>query len=341
MSRMDNFNFISTKLNELACLILSRGRQNLLDIHGHAENTYQHLLSEVYGWKLDDGNDTISQNVKAIDLLDNINNLIIQVSATATKRKIQNSLSKCDTKKYANYTFKFVSISPLPVANLKSHTYKVPEGIIFTPSNDIIDNVSILSKVKGMKIDDQKRICTLISKELSNGSNNENFIRNSDDSLFNIGVENAINRTQFQKITSVSKFTDFLKVEDSGESLDILNSINSFIEKIGKLEVNLRTLFSLIVRESFDSTSHVDALEVDLNELRDLISSEELNSKIKILMSPKYAFINYDEDTPEILKIYIDIPHDFNLIKELRDYCKENSVELDDILVRGDFSILN
>lgn len=164
MNRPDYFNVIEERLNLLALRITARGRLNILDFHGHAENFYQYFLNEVYGWTVKNENDN-KQNVEAIDLIDHQNKFVIQVSSTSSKQKIESSLSKDSIGNYSGYTFKFVSIA-IDSDNLRKHTFKNPHGINFTPTFDIIDNNSILSKIRGLHIDDQKRIYQFVKKEL-------------------------------------------------------------------------------------------------------------------------------------------------------------------------------
>ena len=45
------------------------------------------------------------------DLIDNEKKIVIQVSSTNTKQKIESSLKKKLIEDYADYTFKFISIS--------------------------------------------------------------------------------------------------------------------------------------------------------------------------------------------------------------------------------------
>lgn len=164
MNRSLYFNFIEEKLNFLALRIDSRGRLNILDFHGHSENFYQFLLNEVYGWSVTNENE-IKQNVEAIDLIDHTNKFVIQVSATASKQKIESSLSKESIKNYMGYTFKFISIAR--DANvLRKDTFKNPHSIFFNPGEDIIDKNSILSNIRGLCITDLKRIFNFIKNEL-------------------------------------------------------------------------------------------------------------------------------------------------------------------------------
>lgn len=110
MNRPNYFNAIEERLNFHALRIISRGRLNILDYHGHSENFFQFFLNEVYGWSVTNEND-FKQNIEAIDLIDHTNNLILQVSATSSKQEIESSLSKDLIKNYIGYTFKFVSIA--------------------------------------------------------------------------------------------------------------------------------------------------------------------------------------------------------------------------------------
>ena len=110
-----------------------------------------------------------NQNVEAIDLVDDTNKLIVQVSATNTKEKINNSLSKIDVSKYQDYTFKFISIARSADA-LRDKTYKIPNRIAFAPKNDIFDVASLLKAIQHLSIDKLEEIYNFINKELGSSS---------------------------------------------------------------------------------------------------------------------------------------------------------------------------
>ena len=166
MKRPDYFNVIEERLNLLAERIKSRGRLNMLEFNIHAESFYQHFLNELFGWAVLNENE-IKQNAEAIDLVDHTNKLILQVSATASKQKIESSLSKGTIKNYKGHTFKFVSIAR-DADELRKETFKNPHGIAFNPVSDIIDKNTILSKIRGLNINDQERIYKFVKKELVN-----------------------------------------------------------------------------------------------------------------------------------------------------------------------------
>ena len=109
MNRLNHFNDIVRKLSALATEIELRGKLNLLDLHRHSEDFYAHFFNELFGWRLQNLNAT-KPNAEAIDLIDHTNKIVVQVSATATKGKLESALTK-DLSAYAGYAFKFISIS--------------------------------------------------------------------------------------------------------------------------------------------------------------------------------------------------------------------------------------
>lgn len=163
MNRQLYFNQIEERLNFLAFRIESRGRLNLLDLHLHSENFYLHFCNELFGWQLENMN-TIKQNTEAIDLIDHTNKLVVQVSATATRQKVESALSK-DLSTYAGYSFSFISISK-DADSLRDKTFVNPHNLSFTPQVDIHDIPSLLRKIGSLGIDDQKRIAVFLNKEL-------------------------------------------------------------------------------------------------------------------------------------------------------------------------------
>lgn len=163
MNRSRHINFIIRKLSALAAEIGLRGQLNLLDLHLHSENFYAHLFNELFGWRLLNIN-TLTPNAEAIDLVDHTNKIIVQVSATATKGKVESALAK-DLSPYSGYTFKFISISK-DAGALRSKIFANPHHLSFDPQTDIHDLASILRWINGLPVDDQIQIATLIKKEL-------------------------------------------------------------------------------------------------------------------------------------------------------------------------------
>lgn len=110
MERANFYNFIEERLVTLSWRIEIRGKLNILDYHLHSENFYRDFLNLLFDLELDNLNE-YKQNVEGIDLIDIKNKIIIQISATATKAKIDASLERKSLKDYSGYTFQFISIA--------------------------------------------------------------------------------------------------------------------------------------------------------------------------------------------------------------------------------------
>lgn len=166
MNRSNYFNYIEDKLNLLAFRIEKKGKINLLDLNIYSETFFADMMSTLLEYQLKNLN-TIKQNVEGIDLIDEKNKIIVQVSSTCTKQKIESSLSKEIFQKYNGYRFKFISISK-NADNMRKITFKNPHNALFEPSDDIIDITSILNIVLTMNINHQKAFYEFIKNELGN-----------------------------------------------------------------------------------------------------------------------------------------------------------------------------
>ncbi|MDP2202248.1 MAG: SMEK domain-containing protein [Methylicorpusculum sp.] len=166
MNRTEYYNYIDEKLHTLALRIDTNGKLNMLHLHMHSESFYLHLLNLLYGYKLENLNKSL-QNVAAIDLIDHKNKIIIQVSATSTKAKVESALEKKIIKQFPSYKFMFLSISK-NASKLRNNNFRNPHGISFSPASDILDVKSILNEVLQKDMTAQKGVYALIRDELGN-----------------------------------------------------------------------------------------------------------------------------------------------------------------------------
>jgi flagellin-specific chaperone FliS len=170
MNRSKYFNIIEEKLTHLVVRIGARGRLNILDLNLHSENFYRDFVNLLFGWNLENLN-VIQQNAAGIDLIDDTNKLVVQVSATATKQKVESALGK-DISKYSDYSFKFIPII-LDARNLKNKTFSNPHDLEFSPTDDIYDIADILKIINDMAIDPLEKVYEFIKKELKSEANLE------------------------------------------------------------------------------------------------------------------------------------------------------------------------
>ncbi|MEA4975378.1 MAG: ABC-three component system protein [Paludibacter sp.] len=292
MNRPNYFNVIEERLNLFAERIKSRGRLNMLEFNIHAESFYQHLLNELYGWAVLNVNE-IKQNVEAIDLVDHTNKLVLQVSAVASKQKIESSISKDSINNYKGYTFKFVSIAR-DSDELRKDTFKNPHGITFNPASDIIDKNSILSKIRDLHIDDQKRIYEFIKKELL------------------IEIDTLKFETNLATVINILSKEDWNKKESEGaiKSFDIDRKITHNNLNSAKIIIDDYKLYSSRVDKiytEFDSqgscisNSVLSTIRQEYAKLKGNLSDDELFfaviSKVqeKVLNSSNYTSIPFDE----------------------------------------------
>lgn len=165
MNRTRYYNYIEERLNFLAYRIEKRGKINFLDLNIHSETFFAELFNILYNYNLVNLN-YIKQNTEGIDLIDTKNKIIIQVSATSTKEKIENSLNKGIYLFYKDYNFKFISISKEVSSKLRATEFENPYNLIFDSQKDILDSTTLLRYILNLEIDKQKILFEFIKKEL-------------------------------------------------------------------------------------------------------------------------------------------------------------------------------
>ena len=284
MKRQEYFNFIEEKLSFLATRIEMRGSLNLIDLHLHAENFYLNFFNLLFEWNLINLN--IEQlNAAGIDLIDRTRKIVVQVSATATKHKIESALNK-NLSEYKDYSFKFIAISK-NAENLKGKNFSNPHSLKFFPSEDIFDIPLILSNIKAMKIDKIKVIYEFIKKELKNEPDPEKIesnlttiikILSQQDLTKEIGfetkpfdIEEKISYNQLDKARifindyiihhpRIEKIYNEYDKQGVNKSFSVLNGIRTEYAKLSKLDKTDDIFFKIIekvinkIRESANYT---------------------------------------------------------------------------------------
>lgn len=121
-------------------------------------------MNHLLGYELENIN-VFKQNTEGIDLVDNKNKVIVQVSATSSKQKIENSLAKSIFENYSGFGFKFIAISG-DAGKLRAQTFANPYKVVFSPLNDIYDIKSLLNIVLNMQISAQRGMYEFLKDEL-------------------------------------------------------------------------------------------------------------------------------------------------------------------------------
>lgn len=242
MNRALYYNHIEERLMTLCSIIKLRGKLNILDYHLHSENFYRDFFNKLYNWNLKNLNSEI-HNVEAIDLIDQLNHIIVQVSSTNTSTKINNSLSKPILlgSEYNGFNFKFIFI--VEDANeLRNKKYITPKGIQFNPKDDIYDCKTILADIQSLDINALKIIFDLIRSELGQVTTESKLESNlaaiinvlSKENLSIIAKTNTLNSFEIErKIEFNDLKTSQYIIEDYKVYHHIVDRIYSEFDKIG------------------------------------------------------------------------------------------------------------
>lgn len=108
-----------------------------------------------------------NKNAPGIDLVDDSNRILAQVTGTSTKGKIDHSLKEIP-EKYTGYHFYFVPIV-IDTKEQRKYKYNPPHKVVFNPKTDILDIHFIANKIKGMpNIADIDTIAMFIKNNIQN-----------------------------------------------------------------------------------------------------------------------------------------------------------------------------
>ncbi|MCI9036091.1 MAG: SMEK domain-containing protein [Lachnospiraceae bacterium] len=273
MNRSEYFNYIEKKLNILSYRIKNRGKINLLDLNIYSETFFADLMSHLLGYNLKNINQ-IKQNTEGIDLIDENNKIIAQVSSTCTKQKIENSLAKEIFQVYPDFNFNFIAIVG-DADQLRTKAFKNPHKISFNPLSDIYDINSLLNIILNLDISKQRKLYEFIKNELGSDidivkvdSNLATIINIlSQENFSNIVDSPEINpfeilrKIEFNDLLSVQPTIDDYKIfyskldekykefdkQGTNKSISVLSIIRSqYIKLAGKISDSQELFFSII-----------------------------------------------------------------------------------------------
>lgn len=166
LQREEYIRDILGRLSGLAYNVKLRASLNLLDLHVISEDFYVGLLNLIYGWNLRNANSS-QQNAPGIDLVDDTKLILVQVTGSCTKGKIDHSLKEIP-EKYTGYHFYFAPIV-IDAKEQRKHKYNPPHEVVFNPETDILDIHFIADKIKGMPdIEDISTIAMFIKDNIQN-----------------------------------------------------------------------------------------------------------------------------------------------------------------------------
>lgn len=151
-------------LSQLAVNMSVRAKMNLTDLHVQSENFFAGLLNIIYGWNLRNANSD-KHNAEGVDLVDDEAKVIVQVTGTCSKGKIDHSLSELK-EAYRGYHFVFFPVVDTAKQQRK-HEYKATFDIVFNPQQDILDITRLVEELsKSDAADKAEEAAMYIKKNL-------------------------------------------------------------------------------------------------------------------------------------------------------------------------------
>lgn len=292
MNRSNYFNYIEQELNTLSYRIKIRGKINLLDLNIYSETFFAELISQLLKCNLKNIN-VIKQNTEGIDLIDEENKIIAQVSSTCTKQKVENSLAKKIFKDYPGYHFKFIAIAG-DADKLRYNTFKNPHSAIFSPDDDIYDVKSLLNLVLNLQIKNQRELYEFIRDELGK---NIDMVKVDTNLASIINILSKENLSVVADSPEINPFEILRKIEFN-DLLSVQPTIDDYKVYYSKLDEKYK---------EFDKQGANKSLSV-LSVMR-----KQYNKLIVNTQEPYEIFFSIIDSVVELIKSsknYIEIPYE-------------------------------
>ena len=231
MNRLVYWNCCEEKLSFLAYRIEVRAKKNILDLNIHAEDFYERFLNLLFGYSLKNMNALVSNN-PGLDLEDEHQKLVVQVSSTASKEKVESALSK-NLASYTGWRFNFVSISK-DASRLRELIYKNPHSLAFTPSSDIHDVLSLLDKIKSLSSNEMRKIYYFLKDELDTSDQDEPSESNLA-ALINILAKEGVELKKSGSIKEVFSVENKITLNNLQEARVIIDQFKVLHPKISNI----------------------------------------------------------------------------------------------------------
>lgn len=292
MNRTEYFNYIENKINILSYRIKNRGKINLLDLNIYSETFFADLMSYLLGYHLKNINQ-IKPNTEGIDLIDEDNRIIAQVSSTCTKRKIEHSLNKEIVQKHPHFRFVFIAIAGNG-DTLRKATYKNPYQAIFLPTDDIYDIKSLLNIALNLNIAKQRKLYEFIRDELGD---NVDIVKMDSNLAVIINLLSQEDLSGVVESPEINSFEIMRKIE--------FNDLLSVQETIDDYKIYYRRLNEIY--KEFDKQGANKSISV-LSVIRSRYN--QLAGKVS---DPQELFFTIMDNIIELIKSsknYVEIPYE-------------------------------
>ncbi|MGO5249749.1 SMEK domain-containing protein [Atopobiaceae bacterium LCP21S3_F11] len=169
LQRETNTNEFVTLITRLSQELQQHANINLQSALVHAEEAFKRILLSVYGYKLSNANEA-EHNSPGVDLIDDENKLVFQVTISATREKVENTLSRKAIKGYADegYRLKFMFVGLSKLCDARKE-YANPYSIAFDHHSDCLYCSDISDAFSRLDIPKQEIALHILKQELGEG----------------------------------------------------------------------------------------------------------------------------------------------------------------------------
>ncbi len=172
MNDMEQLDYIRNQLTYIKTKVALDNQLGLHDINKLCEDIFMHILNDIYGWNLKNIN-LFQENFPAIDLVDDINKIVIQVTSTTTTDKLRETIKKFkNLTQYTDYQLKIFYIKDKPSFQKSTLSEFARDGV---RENDLLGINDILKEVQA----DQSK-CLTLYKTIQQRMDNISFKFNID-----------------------------------------------------------------------------------------------------------------------------------------------------------------
>lgn len=281
LQRLTNTEEFNTRISSLSQELQQEATINLESAVVHAEESFKRILCSIYGYKLKNMNEA-DQNSEAIDLIEEDRKLVIQVTVSASRSKVEKTLSKPVMEKYANsgyrLKFMFIGTAKLPKPN---KPYKNPFSILFNPKDDCLYCENLVASFSRLDIEEQEYALFILKQELG-----EEFL-----------ITEEILKQQFQKSKKLLgvRYSPNLSVSiDESDYLDafinptyVKKKVLEQLDSLVKAEIKARK-HSLSISEQ-STKDFLERLHNATEKARQELTTEAIRAIIKAANEIDYA----------------------------------------------------
>jgi hypothetical protein len=290
------FNYVKEQLIFLKTKVDLENQLNLNDINKLCETIFMNILNDTYDFNLKNANNVFHENYPAIDLIDDKNKIVFQVTSTTTTKKIRDTIQKWEKGNFSNYKLKFFFLKDKPTLSKTIKEFN-KKGLLISDLIDIADILKIVESDSSIckKIYDSLKIhLEVISFDFNINNYFKNFEPHLEESTSKL-FETYKNKF-FDFIESDKKIMEIHSSGGNGKShlLKFLCEQNtSYIPLIFTKQVNIyEDLKKLPNNKNFIFIFDDIDRFLDRDILSELISYTLQNDKIKLLLTYRTASKN-------------------------------------------------